>query len=1324
MHLFIYPQFKTIMGNAIVSNDDGADADVLNQPINFTLKKKINTIENFSSAVVTQNNQNNNKQEDANGNIDDNVANIQQQTDDHKFAITHKDEIKINYSQQKEKEEWKLASLPEVVQVVAIEENETEEEMKPMQILFQFIPYYNQGDPANVDSIVRASLSSLSIEEIDSLDDYGNTLLILACQYKCEDLVRIMLNKGADPNAINYSGVCGLHHASYKESSSTAIATLLLKNGANPEVIEATYGCTPLHYCAGAGDLEFCKLLLSHGAQIATLDYYNYTCVDYARDAENLDVADVLQSRLDKYNNQNQVRNNMYLGSATSIASGIKKFDFPSPTARAPIPSEWGVPYIDPSSGSTYYVHSNTGETIWETDLRTRLQPPPPSYTPQNFNKSTPMSSTKAVPSVEGSTTMVGIAFQKNNDPSTQNTQNTQSNTQSTQSNNSIKEIVTTGAGVDPKLVIQAVRVKLIALFGRHDPSRLVEVESLIDRYKDQDIISLFKDLCNKYGLPTDNEIPFLQEKLREINPSHNNNNNNNSSNHNSALKTPKKPFPGLSVITDFDLGKSVPIASRGSHGNASTTHTNAGTGTASTTSLTHNPSNNQISSIEHVSTSHVNANSSNNNNANTMIDIATQQNLANEMRTKFETQLEEERTNFRNISSEKDGKISQLQSEIETLKREIIRFELDLSALQAKLDRSQMQGGEALNSLESQLVDVNSANNSLKEQLLQSNRELSYEKEKLHSLELTMEKLALGHEEMIAKETFEAENRARIQREKDSRHAKELQDLEIKINKIESKFKNDLSMAKKEFESLEGDLRKQHHAYQMGKEGEIERMNREMAEFKAKAAKEFSAAQMMAEDCRKVSEENIRRADAAEALQISMQNEIIEARSVQQFNAQLHKDILREQVARKRLHNEMEDLKGKIRVYVRVRPFSNSELERGSNEAVFKDGKLSVYVKSAGAQDKPESKKVYDFDQVFGGQEGNNQEDVFRDTKHLIMSVVDGYNVCIFAYGQTGAGKSYTMIGSSDIGTCLHDDGLFDANAGITPRAVSELFRLLNERNAQITFEVQVQMFQLYRDGLEDLLAGVDKKGNNIKKKKDDDEKPVLTGPLKITLAEHSPTGLVQVENAVIMNAENPADVMKIFAKGSSRRTTASTQMNAESSRSHLICSLIVKLTNRRSGQTSIGKLTLVDLAGSERVDKSGAVGETLKEAQSINKSLSALGDVISALTSGQSHVPYRNHPLTMLMSDSIGGNAKTLMFVNTSPADYNVPETNNSLGFASRCKDITNSVASNPAVQQAQLNALKKELTRLKKTGSGAGGAGAGGLSKPGVGGLARPV
>lgn len=143
--------------------------------------------------------------------------------------------------------------------------------------------------------------------------------------------------------------------------------------------------------------------------------------------------------------------------------------------------------------------------------------------------------------------------------------------------------------------------------------------------------------------------------------------------------------------------------------------------------------------------------------------------------------------------------------------------------------------------------------------------------------------------------------------------------------------------------------------------------------------------------------------------------------------------------------------------------------------------------------------------------------------------------------------------------------------------------------------------------------------------------------------------------------------------------------------------------------------------------MDKSGAQGDQLKEAQSINKSLSALGDVISALTSGGKHVPYRNHPLTMLMSDSLGGNAKTLMFVNTSPADYNVSETISSLKFAIRCKDITNAVGSGPGAQASQMTALKKELAKLKKGEAGYMGGKSGMMPAPGPGppgGLARPT
>ena len=166
-------------------------------------------------------------------------------------------------------------------------------------------------------------------------------------------------------------------------------------------------------------------------------------------------------------------------------------------------------------------------------------------------------------------------------------------------------------------------------------------------------------------------------------------------------------------------------------------------------------------------------------------------------------------------------------------------------------------------------------------------------------------------------------------------------------------------------------------------------------------------------------------------------------------------------------------------------------------------------------------------------------------------------------------------------------------------------------------------------------------------------------------------------------------------------QRHVSATAMNSESSRSHLIISVLIETVHAITGRPTVGKLSLVDLAGSERVGKSGVSGEGMEEAMAINKSLSALGDVVNALTTGAKHVPYRNHKLTTLMSDSIGGNAKTLMFVNLSPADYNAEESHSSLLYAERVKKVKNSSAK--TVETAEIKALKDQLAKLKKLQGG---------------------
>ena len=171
----------------------------------------------------------------------------------------------------------------------------------------------------------------------------------------------------------------------------------------------------------------------------------------------------------------------------------------------------------------------------------------------------------------------------------------------------------------------------------------------------------------------------------------------------------------------------------------------------------------------------------------------------------------------------------------------------------------------------------------------------------------------------------------------------------------------------------------------------------------------------------------------------------------------------------------------------------------------------------------------------------------------------------------------------------------------------------------------------------------------------------------------------------------------MDEIAHGQKSRHTSSTQMNRESSRSHLIMSILVQATNLQTQAVTHGKLSFVDLAGSERIKKSGSVGEQMREAQAINKSLSALGDVISALASDQVHIPFRNHKLTMLMSDSLGGNAKTLMFVNVSPTDSNLDESQNSLLYAQRVRTIKNEARRNE--DTVAVLALKKRIEYWKE-------------------------
>lgn len=341
-----------------------------------------------------------------------------------------------------------------------------------------------------------------------------------------------------------------------------------------------------------------------------------------------------------------------------------------------------------------------------------------------------------------------------------------------------------------------------------------------------------------------------------------------------------------------------------------------------------------------------------------------------------------------------------------------------------------------------------------------------------------------------------------------------------------------------------------------------------------------------------------------------------------------------------RRLYNEIQELKGNIRVYCRIRPFLPGQNKKQTTiEYMGENGELVVANPTKHGKD---SHRLFKFNKVFGPTA--SQEEVFLDTQPLIRSVLDGFSVCIFAYGQTGSGKTYTMSGPS---ASSREDW------GVNYRALNDLFQIAQGRGTTVVYEVAVQMVEIYNEQVRDLLSS--------------------GGPQKRLGIWNTaqPNGLA-VPDASMHPVKSTSDVLELMSIGLTNRAVGATALNERSSRSHSVLTVHVRGTDLETDAVLRGSLHLVDLAGSERVDRSEARGDRLKEAQHINKSLSALGDVIFALAQKSSHVPYRNSKLTQVLQSSLGGQAKTLMFVQLNPDVDSYSETVSTLKFAERVSGV----------------------------------------------------
>ncbi|CAG9466804.1 unnamed protein product [Pedinophyceae sp. YPF-701] len=330
----------------------------------------------------------------------------------------------------------------------------------------------------------------------------------------------------------------------------------------------------------------------------------------------------------------------------------------------------------------------------------------------------------------------------------------------------------------------------------------------------------------------------------------------------------------------------------------------------------------------------------------------------------------------------------------------------------------------------------------------------------------------------------------------------------------------------------------------------------------------------------------------------------------------------------RRKLQNEVIELKGNIRVFCRVRPST----ARGASTTCLPDG-VGIKVRQQGKE------HAFAYDRVFG--EATSQDAVFAEVSELVQSALDGYKVCLFSYGQTGAGKTHTMLGVPESPSAK----------GIIPRAVEKILDSAQRMRAQgWAYTFQASFVEIYNEALRDLLAP---KGQS---KIDNKHQPIKHDTHTI------------VEGARREEIACFEDALALIARAAETRETSATAMNAVSSRSHSVFMLYITGAHEATGLRLTGALNLVDLAGSERLDKSKAEGARQKEACAINKSLSALGDVFAGLAAKNSHIPYRNSKLTQLLQPCLGGDGKTLMFVNVNPDPESAHETLCSMRFASR--------------------------------------------------------
>ncbi|KAL6705454.1 kinesin-like nuclear fusion protein [Coniothyrium glycines] len=621
-----------------------------------------------------------------------------------------------------------------------------------------------------------------------------------------------------------------------------------------------------------------------------------------------------------------------------------------------------------------------------------------------------------------------------------------------------------------------------------------------------------------------------------------------------------------------------------------------------------------------------------------------------------YNERMEAMERDFRMFKEKMEGDVRQATDYKESIQQLQSRV-TELEAIRARL--------EVVNKgLESELDDTRSCLKSVKLEMGMTEQKHSFELDDLRrKLRNETEELQFRHRketDQMQREKEEVENKTR--REMEERinkllkdHSEELAGLQKKLNadteaersrqmqeaqRIESEYGSKLRMA-----ALEADAKQREAQLVQGEltnvKAELDRerniktgLQTQLTEATTNHLTLDAANKAMREKIDFLESDSQAQSQAFNDLHRRMQEAIDAA-------GRAHEKLRQEETLRRKLFNQVQELKGNIRVMCRVRPPHDTETDPAQisfpdNDTDSKEVSIVGPSKQSATGKDITAAYSYSYDRVFGPTSQNGE--VFEEISQLVQSALDGYNVCIFCYGQTGSGKTFTMS-SAD---------------GMIPRATAQIWdeaQRLQEKGWRYTMEGS--FIEVYNETYNDLLG----RSEDLDKK-------------KVEVRHDAAKKQTHIENAVSVMLDGPHRVEELLETASKNRTVAATKANMRSSRSHSVFILRLIGNNEITGERSEGTLNLVDLAGSERLEHSKVEGARLKETQNINKSLSCLGDVINALGSAKenAHIPYRNSKLTYLLQYSLGGNSKTLMFVMVSPLQAHLQETITSLKFATK--------------------------------------------------------